>query len=145
MADDAFTQRGIEFTARISKVLLVDEDAGDLRILRLILEGQGFEVFTCTTYEAGIRCLEMEPFDFVVVSQGTQAFEGRRLLDRAQQLDRRRPVLVVTRCMDMPCYLEAMQMGAIDYLEKPVPPADLLRFVRAHVASAECRFREASA
>jgi DNA-binding NtrC family response regulator len=33
----------------------------------------------------------------------------------------------------MPCYLEAMQMGAIDYLEKPVPPADLLRFVRAHV------------
>ena len=32
----------------------------------------------------------------------------------------------------MHCYLEAMQMGAIDYLEKPVPPADLLRFVRAH-------------
>ncbi|MGA3325412.1 MAG: hypothetical protein ABSF45_13140 [Terriglobia bacterium] len=35
--------------------------------------------------------------------------------------------------MDMPCYLEAMQMGAIDYLEKPVPPADLLRFVRGQV------------
>jgi DNA-binding response OmpR family regulator len=104
-----------------------------LRILRLILEGQGFEVFTCPTYEAGIQCLETEPFDFVVVSQGTQAFEGRRVLDRAQQLDRRRPVLVLTRCIDMPCYLEAMQMGAIDYLEKPVPPADLLRFVRAHV------------
>jgi DNA-binding response OmpR family regulator len=133
MAGDAFTPRGIDFTTRITKVLLIDEDAGDLRTLRLILEGQGFEVFTCTTYEAGVQYLETVPFDFVVVSQGTRAFEGRRVLDRAQQLDRRRPVLVVTRCIDMPCYLEAMQMGAIDYLEKPVPPADLLRFVRAHV------------
>ena len=145
MADDAFTQRGIEFTARISKVLLVDEDAGDLRILRLILEGQGFEVLTRTTYEDGIQCLEAEPFDFVVVSQGTQAFEGRRVLERATQLNRRQPVLVLTRCMDMPCYLEAMQMGAIDYLEKPLPPADLLRFVRAHVASSEFKFRGTAA
>ena len=55
------------------------------------------------------------------------------MFDRAMQLDRRRPVLVVTRCIDMQCYLEAMQMGAIDYLEKPVPPADLLRFVQAHI------------
>ena len=126
-------QRGIEFTTRPTRVLLVDEDAGDVRILRLILEGQGFEVLTCATYEAGIQCLEREPFDFVVVSQGTQAFEGRKVLDRITQLDRRLPVLVVTRCIDMRCYLEAMQMGAIDYLEKPVPPADLLRFVQAHI------------
>ena len=145
MSSDAFKQQGVEFTTRSTKVLLVDEDAGDLRILRLILEGQGFEVFTCPTYEAGIQCLETEPFDFVVVSQGTQAFEGRRVLDRAQQLDRRRPVLVLTRCIDMRCYLEAMQMGAIDYLEKPVPPADLLRFVQAHVASAEFRINQTTA
>jgi len=133
MTSDIFAQQGIECSIRSKKLLLVDEEAGDLRILRLILEGQGFEVFTCASFEAGILCLEAEPFDFVVVSQGSHAFEGRTVLDRAMQLDRRRPVLVLTRCIDMPCYLEAMQMGAIDYLEKPVPPADLLRFVRAHV------------
>ena len=133
MASTAFIPRGTDFATRITKILLVDEDAGDLRILRLILEGQGFEVSTCPTYEAGLQCLETEPFDFVVVSQGTRAFEGRKVLDRATQWDRHRPVLVVTRCIDMHCYLEAMQMGAIDYLEKPVPPADLLRFVRGQV------------
>ena len=133
MMSDAITARRIEFATRSAKVLLVDEEVSDLKTLRLILEGQGFEVFTCTTFEAGIQCLETGPFDFVVVSQGTQAFEGRKVLDRAQQLDRRRPVLVVTRCINMQCYLEAMQMGAIDYLEKPLPPADLLRFVSTHV------------
>ena len=133
MSSELYSNRGTEFTTRITKVLLVDEEAGDLRTLRLILEGQGFEVLTCTTFEGGVQCLETDLFDFVVVGQGTLAFEGRRVLDRAIQLDRHRPVLVVTRCIDMHCYLEAMQMGAIDYLEKPVPPADLLRFVRAHV------------
>jgi DNA-binding NtrC family response regulator len=133
MSSDPFVLGKTEFTTRPGKVLLVDEDTGDLRILRLILEGQGFEVLTCASYEAGVRCLETERCDFVVVSQGTQAFEGRKVLECATQLDRHRPVLVVTRCMDMPCYLEAMQIGAIDYMEKPIPPADLLRFVRGHL------------
>jgi len=145
MSSDAFTQRGMEFTTRYSRVLLVDEEASDLRVLRLILEGQGFEVLTCATYEDGIQCLEKERFDFVMVSQGTQAFEGRKLLDRATELDCRRPVLVVTRCMDMQCYLEAMQMGAIDYLEKPVPPAELLRFVRAHIQHEQLKMRGSAA
>ena len=145
MTSDIFAQQRNELSFRSRKVLLVDEEAGDLRILRLTLEGQGFEVSTCSNFEAGILCLEEEPFDFVVVSQGGHAFEGRIVLDRAVQLDRHRPVLVLTRCIDMHCYLEAMQMGAIDYLEKPVPPLDLLRFVQSHVASAALRAHETTA
>jgi DNA-binding NtrC family response regulator len=135
MSSDAFTQRGIEFAPRAGKgkILLVDEDTRDLKLYLLILEGQGFELITCTSYEAGIQYLETGHFDFVLVSQGSQAFEGRRVLDRAIQLDRHRAVLVVTRCIDIGCYLEAMQMGAVDYVEKPVPPAELLRFVQSHI------------
>ena len=133
MLSSTDTERENEFTARPTRVLLVDEEASDIRTLRLTLEGQGFEVLTCANYEAAIRCLETSPVDFVIVSQGSLAFEGRRVLDRAMQLDRHRPVMVLTRCMNMQCYLEAMQMGAIDYLEKPVPPGELLRFVRTHV------------
>jgi DNA-binding NtrC family response regulator len=138
MASDVFMLQDVGFSNRPTKVLLVDEEAGDLSTLRQSLEGHGFEVFTFATYKAGIQCLETEPFDLVVVSQGTQAFEGRGVLDRAQQQDRHRPVLVLARCIDMPCYLEAMQMGATDYQEKPVLPSGLLQFVRAHTARAEC-------
>lgn len=145
MQRDIFAQERTESALRSKKILLVDEEAGDLRALRSILEDKGFEVFTCTSFEAGILCLEAEPFDFVVVSQGSHAFEGRTVLDRAMQLDRRRPVLVLTRTIDMHCYLEAMQMGAIDYMEKPVPAADFLRFVHAHVASAELKTNETTA
>jgi len=137
MVSDLFIKHDIGFSARPTKVLLVDEEAGDLGNLCQALEGQGLQVLTCATYKAGIQCLETEPFDLVVVSQGTPAFEGRGVLDRAQQQDRHRPVLVLTRCIDMRCYLEAMQMGASDYLEKPVSPADLLQFVRAYTSGAD--------
>jgi len=135
MSSDTLAQQGIEFALRggKAKILVVDDDPGHLKLCRLVLEGQGFDVVTCTSYEAGVQSLEAEPFDFVLVSQGSQAFEGRKVLDRAIELDRHRAVLVVTRCIDMSCYLEAMHMGAVDYLEKPVPPAELLRFVQAHI------------
>ncbi|MGD0012613.1 MAG: hypothetical protein ABSE93_29235 [Terriglobia bacterium] len=54
-------------------------------------------------------------------------------MDRALELGRQRAVLAVTRCVDMNWYLEAMQMGAVDYLEKPLAAGDLLRFIEDHV------------
>jgi two-component system phosphoglycerate transport system response regulator PgtA len=135
MSSQITTEPQIELGPRAGKgeVLLVDEDQRDLRFHSLVLEERGFEILTCTSYEAGFQHLETEPFDFVLVSQGSKDFEGRRVLERAIQLDRHRAVLVVTRSIDMACYLEAMHMGAVDYIEKPVPPADLLRFVQTHI------------
>ncbi len=128
MTRDIFAQERIDASIQSKKVLLVDDEAGDLKTVRLTLEGQGFEVFTCASFEAGILCLEAEPFDFVVVGQGSHAFEGRTVLDRAMQLNRQRPVLVLTRCIDMHCYLEAMQLGAIDYMEKAGSPTGIIAY-----------------
>jgi FixJ family two-component response regulator len=67
--------------------------------------------------------------DFVIVNQGSPAFEARELVERVLARNRRTPVVVLTHSLDMGCYLEAMQLGAADYLEKPLSPADLERLV----------------
>jgi DNA-binding NtrC family response regulator len=41
-------------------------------------------------------------------------------------------VVVLTRCLEMNCYLEAMQLGAVDYLEKPLAPAEFEHLVTTH-------------
>lgn len=115
-----------------AKVLLVDEDCTDLEDNRLILEQQGCEVRACKSLVEGVRSLEGEPFDFIVVCQGSLKFEGRAVLERAIEIDRHRPVVVLTRSHDMACYLEAMQLGAVDYFEKPVRPVDVARVIRTH-------------
>jgi DNA-binding response OmpR family regulator len=122
----------LELCKAPARVLILDERATDRTFLRLTLEGQGFEVVTCATVEAALHCLNMLRFDFVLVSQGTESFEGRPVLERAVELDRARPVAVLTRWMNVQYYAEAMRIGASDYLLKPISPADLLRFIRNH-------------
>jgi two-component system phosphoglycerate transport system response regulator PgtA len=115
------------------RVLLVDEDARDLQYYSAVLQEEGYEVRACESYAQGVECLDKETYDFVVVSQGSRAFEGRFLLERVMAVDRRLPVLVLTRSVDMNCYMEAMQLGAVDYLEKPLPPAEIVRIVETHL------------
>lgn len=111
------------------KVLLVNEDRIELRYYAGVLQQHGYDVRSCTSYAEGVRCLESEHFDFVLVDQGSPGFEGRSVLERASAIDRHTPMLVVTRCLDMNCYLEAMQLGAFDYVEKPLSASDIARLV----------------
>ena len=119
-------------TAAKLQFLLVDEDRNDLMHYRALLEEQGNVVSASDSYEGATLSLEGEPFDFILVGQGTSAFEGRCVVERALSLEQRRPVVILSRCLDMDCYLEAMQLGAADYLEKPVEPAELARVIRTH-------------
>ena len=111
---------------RRGNVLLVDVDLEDLEYFRTVLRSWGCEVVACASYQEALRCLGTDRFDFVLVCQWSCAFEGRCVLERAIEIDQHTPVLVVTRCLEMRCYLEAMQLGALDYLEKPAPAEQIV-------------------
>jgi len=109
------------------RVLLVNEDPDRLHFYRTVLQAWGYQVRACSCYEEGLLSLASGVFDLVMVSQGSRSFEGRRVLERAIEINRRLPVVVMARCPDMPCYLEAMQLGAADYLAEPVVVAEMER------------------
>jgi DNA-binding NtrC family response regulator len=115
------------------KVLLVDPNYRDLEYYRSVLLGQVAEVRACASYSEATLLLDCDKFDLVVLSQGSRSFEGRSLLERAIEIDRRMPVLVLTECLDIGCYLEAMQLGAADYVEKPLRADDVARLVQTHL------------
>jgi DNA-binding NtrC family response regulator len=117
------------------RILLVDEESSDRERYGESLREQGFEIRLSASYEEGARCLESEDCDFVIVDQGSPAFEGRLVLERSVARDRSLPVLVITRYHDMACYVEAMQLGAVDYLEKPIALHDLLWAIETHLPS----------
>jgi two-component system C4-dicarboxylate transport response regulator DctD len=114
-------------------VLVMDEDADYLRSFSSFLEQEGFDVRACGTCADALHRLESEVLHFVIVSQGSPNFEGRSVLKRAIEIDRRMPVLVLARYADIPCYIESMQLGALDYFEKPLAPQELLRLVKSHL------------
>jgi len=115
------------------RTLLVVEDASDVRYYYGILHALGHEVIIAESYAQALALLERERFDMAVVGQGSPAFEGREVLVHALEMNPQMPVLVVARTLDIDCYLEAMEIGAADYLERCAAPRDVMRSVDAHL------------
>ena len=103
------------------RVLLVCDDLREFSPYGGVLSALGYDFVMCSSYEEGARRVEMEDFDFAIVDQGSASFEGRCVLERAAEMHRNIPIVVVARCLDIHCYLEAMELGAVDYLERPEP------------------------
>ena len=112
--------------------LLVGEDPGALHHYRSIIERHGYRVRICNSYQEAVNLLADHVFHFVMVSQGTPRFEGSCVLKRVAEINRSLPVLVVARFLDMGCYLEAMQLGAVDYLVEPLSVSELGRVLENH-------------
>lgn len=114
------------------RVLLIDEDAKDLRNFATQLGRMGCSVRAFADYREAVECLKGGYFDLVIVSQDSLAHETHRLAEFTIGRDRYTPVVVLTRCLDINRYLEAMQHGATDYLVKPLTAEELERAITTH-------------
>ena len=77
-------------------------------------------------FAEGVRRLGCEPFDLIMVDQGSGGFEGQKMLAEAMEVDVELRVLVLARSYNKGCYLEAMRSGALDCLEGPLSAADIV-------------------
>ena len=109
-----------------ARILLVNKDPRDLTYYREILQKLGCQVRASSSFAEGVQCLGCEPFDLIILDQGTGRFEGQEVLAQAMELDVELRVLVLARSYNRACQLEAMQSGALDYLEGPLSAADIL-------------------
>jgi DNA-binding response OmpR family regulator len=108
----------------------VDEDSKDLQLYRSVLRKQGHVVDCCGTFPEGSERLERAWYDLIIFSQEGPTFNGQPLLERAIELNRHRPVLVLTRSIDRSIYLDAIYLGALDYMEKPLAPLEIIKMVK---------------
>lgn len=115
------------------RLLLVDENAGDLDYYSQILQHLGYDVLPVDSYAKAAASLGHERFDLVIVEQGSSDFEGRSVLSRAVEVDRHVPVLVLTRMVDADCCIEALDSGAYEYVQKPLTTAEVREMVSGYL------------
>ena len=107
------------------KVLIFDEDVEALARHSGPFETHGVEVHRCTTVEAAMRCIQREDFDFALIDQGSSGLEGRRVIGYLIRYNLRTPFIVLAQCTDAAWYEQALALGAVDYLKKPVTAEEL--------------------
>ena len=116
-----------------ARVLLVSNDPEDLSYYRAILRKMRCQVRTSSSFAKGAQCLERERYDLIVLDQGNSNFEGRQVLTMAMEVDTEVPVLVLARSYNRGCYEQAMQSGALDYVEGRLSNAELVAFLETFV------------
>ena len=112
------------------KVLIFDEDIETIVWHAEPFEAQGFEVHKCMSIESAMRCIEREEFDIALVDQGSAAFEGRRVKRHLVRYNSPVPLIVLARLRNEQCCQESFELGATEYLEKPVSTATVNRIIQ---------------
>ena len=121
------------------RILIADDQPDVLEALRLLLKGEGFQIETASSPRGIIAALESSEFDALLMDLNyardtTSGREGLDLLTRLQATDSHLPVIVMTAWGSIDGAVEAMRLGARDYIEKPWDNARLLATLRTQVA-----------
>ncbi|MCS7314790.1 MAG: sigma-54 dependent transcriptional regulator [Bryobacterales bacterium] len=112
------------------RILLVEDDESLRRVTQVQLEQSGYEVTTASDAREALALLEKCPQDLVVTDLRMPGMSGMDLLRRIKADYPEIVVLVVTAFGTIESAVEAMKLGAYDYITKPVH-ADALRLVVA--------------
>ena len=106
-------------------ILVVDDD-GDIRLaLEMLLQYEGYEVWTARDGQTALARLDSEyeagrrPA-VVLTDLKMPGLDGMQLLERVRELEEPPPVILISGHADVPVAVEAMQRGATDFLEKPL-------------------------
>ncbi len=101
------------------KVLLVDDEEDFLEIMAERMEARGMEVVTCTSAEEAIEKIKQETFDAVVLDFMMPGMDGMHALKEIKAKRPESQIILLTGHATVEKGVEAMKMGAADFLEKP--------------------------
>ncbi len=102
----------------MARVLVVDDETGVRESLRMLLK-QECEVVTADGADAGLRAMAELPMDLVILDLVMPGRSGLSFLEELQEQSDAPPVIVLTATKTVTTAVEAMKLGAADYVTKP--------------------------
>jgi two-component system response regulator PilR (NtrC family) len=111
--------------------ILVVEDEGSMReVLTMLLEGEGHSVVAASDGTEGLGWLEKDIFDLIITDIKMPGASGFDVLKRAQEVAPDTLVIMVTAFGTVESAIEAMRLGAYDYINKPFKIDEIRVIVR---------------
>src|ERR1700693_4942340 len=128
-------------TARHEKaaILIVEDEAKMRRLLALRLGEEGFVVHSAADAEAGLQLLVREKPDLVVTDLRLPGMSGLEFLQAVKRVNAVLPVVVMTAYGTVESAVEAMKVGASNYVTKPFSLAELVLVIRKELDSHRLR------
>lgn len=104
----------------MTAILIIDDERPTLDMLSLFLEAYGYAPMTAETGEEGIRLYQEHSPDIVITDIKMPGMDGIQVLKRIKGLSPHTEVIVVTGHGDMDLAIQALNLSATDFINKPV-------------------------
>jgi len=118
------------------RILAVDDDRNNLKMVSFLLEEEGYQVVTADNGEAAIAKAESEHPDLVILDVMMPKLDGFETCKRLRQtMDV--PIIMLSAKGETADRVLGLELGADDYLAKPFEPSELLARVRAVLRRSE--------
>ena len=123
----------------VPRVLIADDQSEVLRALSFICSAEGYQAITVNSPAAVLAKLGKEDFDVVLIDlnyhqDNASGEEGLALLKQIRAIDSSIPVVVMTAFASIQLAVEAVRLGAQDFLQKPWENERLLSILRTQIA-----------
>jgi nitrogen regulation protein NR(I) len=103
----------------MEKILIVDDDQSLIHFLGRVLTKQGYEVSPCSDGASALQRIAKEQFDLILLDYKMPGLNGLDTLREIRKAQLKTPVIVMTAYGTTETAIEAMKLGAYDYLLKP--------------------------
>lgn len=110
-------------------ILVVDDEPNYLVVLSEILRDEGFEVFTAESANEALPVIRESDLDLVISDMKMPGMDGIQFLENIKKINRELPVILITAYAEVEKAVEAMRLGAFNYIAKPFSNEALLASV----------------
>jgi DNA-binding NtrC family response regulator len=119
------------------RVLVADDQPAVLDALKMLLRAEGMDVFAMRSPQVVLDSIAMHEYDVLLLDLNyardtTSGREGMDLIARIKEIDSQVPIVVMTAWGSIDLAVEAMRLGARDFIQKPWDDERLLNTVRTH-------------
>ncbi|MCU0422858.1 MAG: response regulator [Bacteroidia bacterium] len=115
-----------------TQILLIDDDELILKVINRILQKEGYVVTTASNGKDALEYLERDKFDLLITDLMMPYSNGFEVISRFKQHPNAAgvPIIVISSVGTENAVKEGLNIGADDYLRKPIMPDELLIRVR---------------
>lgn len=111
-------------------ILIVDDDPSQRRLIEFWLQEEGYSTVTATDGKSGLQLFEQRSPALIITDLRMPGMDGLDLLGRVKGVDQETPVILITAFGSVANAVDAMKLGAADYILKPLNPEELKLSVR---------------
>ncbi len=112
-----------------ASILVVDDEENAREGLSKILSKEGYRVETAANGKEAIDTLRRQRYDLIITDMRMPLMDGFEVLREIKKMDENIGVIMITAYGEVESYLEAMNMGVFEYINKPVRVNELKRVI----------------